>query len=256
MNNSTELKRVVDGIAYNTTTSQFVHEHPEDDASGSSETGVRKSCVQLFRTRTGQFFLAMRRPAILIEGVGKQVVDDMLVPIGAEHAMRWLGKHCPAKINELQELSGSDGTSTTFSLRMDESLKRALVLNAGMQKMSLNAWCVQALEKTLANRKPFLSFPASAYVEVHSGRRVLTDEGQPGMDGILGSGTPDELMQAALAAFIFNYPIAWTDVYLKVFMHTFSTLQARLEHHGYTAEICANMVAWLKLQERGTASVL
>lgn len=135
------IKRIIDGITYNTDTATRVV------VVTAISPGPDWEDTALYQTRSGHFFLAGQggpgsrwgvaaagRAAEGIEAIGRE---------GARHILLSLGH-----ADVLASLWGGDATS--YPLRLPPSLKDAAAAMASVEKTSLNALIVRAIERYLA----------------------------------------------------------------------------------------------------------
>jgi hypothetical protein len=149
MYNSRPLKRVIDGKSYNTDTATLLHEHVEEDElqeNGPHGPNPYPFYQQLYRTRYGKFFLALRNESFLNHATGENDLLDRIVPVEIDRAVKWMELYCNEKIEQFVDVPEAGDPSTTLTLRMDKALKSSLNTASIAEGISMNVWCVRALE--------------------------------------------------------------------------------------------------------------
>ena len=154
------IKRVIDGKAYNTDTSQLIHEYLEDDDERPDPRhpfGMAQHpyAEQLYRTRLGKFFFVLRNEPyknLAIQDGGDLDFQDRIIPLQQEHAVKWMEKHCNEKITQFVDVPEAGEPSTTLTLRLDKVLKILLGAAAVKDGVSLNNWCVRVLEDAVKDK--------------------------------------------------------------------------------------------------------
>jgi hypothetical protein len=154
------MKRVIDGKAYNTETAQLIHEYLENDDDTPNPRhpfGMAQHpyAERLYRTRLGKFFLVLRHEPYInpaIQDGGDLDLQDRIVPLEPEPAMKWMEKHCNEKITDFVEVPEAGEPSTTLTLRLDKVLKILLGAAAVKDAVSLNGWCVRVLEAAVKDK--------------------------------------------------------------------------------------------------------
>jgi predicted HicB family RNase H-like nuclease len=66
-----------------------------------------------------------------------------------DHAIKWMEKHCNTKITDYVQVPEAGEPSTTLTLRLDTVLKICLNAAAVQEGISMNLWCVRALEAAM-----------------------------------------------------------------------------------------------------------
>ncbi len=153
------LKRVIDGKAYNTETATLIHEEdlPDVDANFDTFGPDSEHCVQLYRTRFGKFFLVERNEAFMNLATEEVDFRDSIYPLEQEDAMKWMEKYCNDKIERYLDVEEAGDSSTTLTLRMEKITKVLLGGAAAKEGVSMNAWCVRALQEAV--EKVDLTYP-------------------------------------------------------------------------------------------------
>ncbi len=150
-------KQVINGKAYNTQTATLIHEHIDnDDAHPRHPFGMAQFpyAEQLFRTRFGKFFLVLRNESYWNPAIDDSDLQDRIVPLEPEQAIKWIEKYCNEKISDYIDVPEAGEPSTTLTLRLDKVLKILLNEAAVKKGVSMNQWCVQALEAAVKANGP------------------------------------------------------------------------------------------------------
>lgn len=152
------MKRIVDGVTYNTDTSRLLASQNWKSQEGEDVTG------NLYQTQAGAFFeLRNWTEQVWVERLGETEPRErtVLVPLRADDARKWMLEgdvEVHANVfDDPPEAKGDDepGSSTIF-IRMAPSLKRAVEQAAAAAKLSVNAWMIQRAEAGLPtpSKKP------------------------------------------------------------------------------------------------------
>ena len=150
----TLMKRVVDGVAYNTATSTRL---AEKEWNEQDERG-RNANVEatLYQTQKGAFFVHKRTFTEWWDhdaGEAEQRTRDECIPMMADEASGWLLRgvvnisHNP--FGELPEAAAEAEPGATLYLRVPASLKRRVEGAAKFESLSGNAWMMRCLERCL-----------------------------------------------------------------------------------------------------------
>jgi len=148
----TPIKQVINGRAYNTETSRFIHEYLDNDTSKPRHSfGMEQFpyAEQMFRTRFGKFFLILRNEPHWNPAIDELDLQDRVIPVDPEQAIKWMEKYCNEKIADYVDVPEAGEPSTTLTLRLDKVLKIFLNAAAVHDGVSMNLWCVRALEAAL-----------------------------------------------------------------------------------------------------------
>lgn len=148
------IKQVIDGKAYNTETASFIHEYieaDEDEAEPRHPFNMAQYpyAEQMFRTRFGKFFLILRNEPYRNPANDDVDLRDRAIPLEPEQAIKWMEKYCNAKIAEYVDVPEAGEPSTTLTLRLDKVLKIRLNAAAIEEGVSMNLWCVRALDAAI-----------------------------------------------------------------------------------------------------------
>jgi hypothetical protein len=148
------MKQVIEGKAYNTATSKLIHEHSVDYDENQHNFGPEYPYTeQLFRTRFGKFFLVVHNEAYNNPAIDDIDLRNRIVPLETDHAVKWMEKHCNDKITDYVDVPEAGEPSTTLTLRLDKVLKISLNAAAIQEGVSMNQWCVRALEAAVAQHE-------------------------------------------------------------------------------------------------------
>jgi hypothetical protein len=187
MFNALPLKRVLDGKSYNTETATLVHEHiAEDELQAGNPNGPNPnpSYQQLYRTRLGKFFFVLRNESFWNHAIAESDLQDRIVPIELDRAVKWMAEHCNEKIEQFIDVPEAGDTSATLTLRMDAALKSNLNFAANKDGVSMNSWCVRTLDGTYKVWKPETTMLLLAVPSIPHGHGLSFKKGVA--DGILG----------------------------------------------------------------------
>jgi hypothetical protein len=187
MFNARPLKRVLDGKSYNTETATLIHEYVPDDEQQDGPHGPNPnpSYQQLYRTRFGKFFLVLRNDSFWNHAIGDSDLQDIIVPIEIDRALKWMELYCNEKIEQFLEVPEAGEPSTTLTLRMDKSLKSRLSAASITEDISMNVWCVRALDNASKIWHPEANVLPIAIPNIPHGHGLSFKKGLA--DGILGS---------------------------------------------------------------------
>ena len=151
------MKRVVDGVTYNTATSTkvAVSEWEEADKGPKRDLVVKQ---ELFQNRLGAFFLLMRREWQEWEPDERVWFHNdrvEIVPISRERAQGWLLSGQVEIVDssvfgEPPEAEVEEKPGATIYLRLPPSLKNRIETRAKSDGLSVNAWAMRCLERSLA----------------------------------------------------------------------------------------------------------
>lgn len=152
------LKQVIDGKAYNTATATLIYEYLESDDTVSGHRhpyGMEEYpyAEQMFRTRFGKFFLVIRNESSMNPAHNEIELKDRIIPLESDKAIKWMEKHCNDKIDQYVEVPEAGEPSTTLTLRLDKILKIGLNAAAIQEGVSMNVWCVRALDAAIEGVK-------------------------------------------------------------------------------------------------------
>jgi hypothetical protein len=141
------VSRVIDGKTYNTRTALNCHMHTES----KDEYGV-PHLIELYRTRHDQYFLVEHNIPHPSMDAEKRGLIDVLTPITLEQAEGWVEKYCPWRKEKIFA-SSCEADTTTLTLRIDKMTKAQLIAQAAKYNLTLNAYCLLKLEKSLYEKE-------------------------------------------------------------------------------------------------------
>jgi hypothetical protein len=145
------LKRIVDGVTYNTATSRLLATSTWEDHDNDEHE------EELYQTRGGAFFL--------VNTVTKKVWVERdrewderecieVEPLDADRAQKWMMQGDVEVIDnpfgDPPEAEAETEPGSTVYVRVPPSLKRAIDQAAGKASLSVNAWAMQCLERCLS----------------------------------------------------------------------------------------------------------
>jgi hypothetical protein len=149
------MKRIVDGVTYNTdTATRLARTEWEDDNRYEPTYGW--DCVgELYQTRGGAFFVLVTKTKAADardpDDEGKQRVECS--PLTAAEAQSWLCEgdvevfHNP--FEDPPEATGEVEPGATIYLRVPSALKRAVDTAAEQAGVSVNVWAMRCVERCL-----------------------------------------------------------------------------------------------------------
>ncbi len=153
------MKRVIDGVTYNTDTSTLIAQATDDQETITGE--LAKSLeLRLYQTRGGAFFLHIhtetsRRNS---EGGFRDIVRNEFEPLTASEARHWV-TDSGYQVEVLNDASGEppeaaaeETPGATLYIRLPASLKDQIEAAAGNEKLSVNSWAMRCLERCIAIR--------------------------------------------------------------------------------------------------------
>ena len=258
------IRRVVNGTAYNTSTSLLL-KAVESEETGSQGGDINTVLTQgLYRTRNRDYFLAQWID-VVSRKTGPLTSSDSIEPISLDAAKSWLQQHDPENFELViwpqasAEKQKSGGTVLT--LRVPVNLKTVLDLQAHEQKISTNQLAINYLEFGAANRVSDPKPSITRYVtEDLAKRRLLTDSGRPGLDAIKNNGEGLNEKRTMFAELFRDHSRGMTKAMRNTLI---SVLEGPPEGSGLTAaerqlwkdQIQKDAVRWLRLlDERATTS--
>lgn len=249
------IKRVIDGVAYNTETSTKLHSRKlEADSAYAAEYGVQPeaSVEELFQTRAGRFYFVYRQIAQWDSLRRAPIFRDEVVPTTRENAAEWMKQHAPesqlAFVMNLKFVTESPPSQagTVMSLRVASHLKERVAFRAKLRGKSTNAYIEACLHYCIENDIDTPPPPPSVYVTNDDGTRLLTDSGLPGIDAIQENGDPLQLLRAECAAAMRDKGHGIPPQIRKMLINILS-----LPEEDQTRAILLNDVKrWLELYER------
>jgi predicted HicB family RNase H-like nuclease len=156
------MKRVIDGVTYNTDTATLIARAEEDrDFNQYSNEPAVSLEIGLYQTRGGAFFLhtsteTSRQNA---EGEWRDVVRNEFEPLTASEARHWIANSqyqvevITDVFGEPPEAAVEDTAGATLYIRIPASLKEQIETTAETEKLSVNSWVMRCMESCLVSRK-------------------------------------------------------------------------------------------------------
>ena len=136
------IKRIVEGTTYNSETSQLLHEHKI-----TTDNALHR--LQLYKTRTGEFFLVQRDEPYNDYSTDTIKLRDSVIPMSPDLAIRWVAKYCPELSEQLFSYHTGE-VSTTLTLRLPGSVNHpALKGGAWSQKTTSQVEAGKAVSNPL-----------------------------------------------------------------------------------------------------------
>lgn len=145
------MKRIVDGVTYNTETSSWLGRRRTVGADPSE-----KLVETLYQTRGGAFFIVERRETVewnKSEQEAELRVRRTFVPVSAERAQSWM---LEGEVHVFRNPFGDPPEAiaeakpgATIYIRVPATLKRAADAAASEQKLSGNVWAMRCIERCL-----------------------------------------------------------------------------------------------------------
>jgi hypothetical protein len=148
------MKRIVDGVTYNTETSRLLakYEFSDDDDA--------EHAVGLYQTRGGAFFeIDSWTQTRWIERERRTEERDRreLTPMSADEAQKWIVEGDVEVIDnpfdDPPEAASEEEPGSTVYVRVPPSLKRAIDQAASAANVSTNAWAMRCLERCVGDSK-------------------------------------------------------------------------------------------------------
>lgn len=133
MTNEIRCKRIIDGRTYNTETSTVLGQWEADDAP------IEEA---LFKTRHGAYFLWITE---------QQDYRELIRPLSAEAAQKWMEEHCRSELLEAEfgEMPEAGDPEARITLRIPETLRKRIAAIAEDRNQSVNAWIQRCLERSI-----------------------------------------------------------------------------------------------------------
>jgi HicB family len=150
------MKRIVNGLTYNTETSRLVAKSEWEVGDTNSPYYGMEREGELYQTRGGAFFLVTTThvPETRDSEARDKVECD---PLTSKRAQAWINDGDVEVFNnpfeEPPEATAEGETSGTIYARMTASLKRDVEAAAGKVGVSANVWVTRCLEQCLRNQK-------------------------------------------------------------------------------------------------------
>lgn len=143
------MKRIINGLTYNTETSTRVAQSEWLDHDDNSEvTGV------LYQTRGGAFFVhhVSRSEVKNRHGEWDVRIRNDITPLTAERAHAWMMDDAEVFTNPFEdppEAAAEMEAAATLYVRVPTALKRRVDAAADAQGVSANAWAMRCIERCL-----------------------------------------------------------------------------------------------------------
>ena len=148
------MKRIVDGVAYNTDTSTWV---ARKSATRQDEKGREvDEMTILFQTAKGAYFLHKTASVVLHAQNNEKREADEIIPMTADEARAWMLNGDVQVIHDpfaegIPEAEPEVEQGTTIYLRVPATLKQRVEAAADRANRSCNAWIIKCLEVGLTN---------------------------------------------------------------------------------------------------------
>jgi predicted HicB family RNase H-like nuclease len=155
------MKRVIDGVTYNTDTATLIAKADDDTELDKYSGEPAKSLeLRLYQTRGGAFFLHMHTETSRAnsEGEWRDIVRDEFEPLTASEAQHWVAKsgYQVEVLNDVfgepPEAAAEAQPGATLYVRVPASLKEQIEAAAEMEKVSVNAWMMRCAEFCIVSR--------------------------------------------------------------------------------------------------------
>ncbi|NIE63147.1 hypothetical protein [Burkholderia sp. Ax-1719] len=199
------LKRVIDGVAYNTRTATALGETlinaPDDSSSGA----LTQRLQVLFVTRGNRYFLATWTASRDIDKASAAGPVN-LTPFSRDQAQSWLAVHCPESAESLRMslrvVEQPPSTGAAVSVRLSANLKESITLRAQVRGIPANDLYNAYLRHGFATdlTAPVPSADRYRTEDGPAGVRLLNDQGVPALDGIEGDGSSVDIIRGEYAA--------------------------------------------------------
>ena len=155
------MKRIMDGVTYNTDTSTLIAQvaTPIDGKWLNPDDGIEYDYLdKLYQTRGGAFFLHLNLEGVQHnqeEGEWQTKRLDTFTPKTHEEATAWLHETDNVEIfsdvlGEPPEATAEQEKGATIYIRVPASLKARVDRAALDQKLSSNAWAMRCIENCLS----------------------------------------------------------------------------------------------------------
>jgi hypothetical protein len=149
------MKRIIDGVTYNTDTATLIaradEDYPYDDLTNEA---ARTEALRLYQTRGGAFFLHIhtRTSRRNSEREWRDIELNEFTPMTADEAQSWVnGTQCQVELlndvfGEPPEAAAEEVMGATLYIRVPASLKERIDTAAKGQGLSVNAWLMRCTE--------------------------------------------------------------------------------------------------------------
>ncbi len=142
------MKRVINGVTYNTDTSTLL---AEKQTEGYYNPRHWDDCIErLYKTRAGHYFLAAEFDFGRPVGAFEQDIRYTCRPLSEDEVRGWIAKGDVHVHHDPFAPLADDGTPTAFLLRLPPALKQRLEQAAKDAGLSGNAWAVRCLERCVS----------------------------------------------------------------------------------------------------------
>jgi hypothetical protein len=142
------MKRIIDGVTYNTDTSTVLARSEYETAYNHQDRHCEGT---LYQTRGGAFFVAEEIDLGRKDEDGNRIVSNRFVALSRERAEKWIMagdvEVCHNPFGEPPEAEAEP--CATIYLRVPSSLKKRIDQAATTSSMSINAWALRCLERSL-----------------------------------------------------------------------------------------------------------
>jgi hypothetical protein len=152
------MKRIIDGVTYNTDTSTLIAKSEWiEEANSFQPVEVRHSHL-LYQTRGGAFFTTETRETERKNAAGDWIDDHRtdFTPLTADRAREWLLEGEVELLNDVfgepPEAAAESSPAATIYVRVPTSLKNQIEAAAANDKLSVNAWAIRCMEGCIAAR--------------------------------------------------------------------------------------------------------
>jgi predicted HicB family RNase H-like nuclease len=162
------MKRIVDGVTYNTDTATRLARSVWEDTPGEEVTGI------LYQTRGGAFFVhTYAEKEVWIERIGgteKREVSQF-EPLSAKDAHEWIMtgevEVFSNPFEDPPEATAEPEPGATIYIRVPMALKKSVDEAARAASVSSNVWAMRCLERCVATQK---AEPAPQKEKVETGK--------------------------------------------------------------------------------------
>ncbi|MGY8682675.1 hypothetical protein Q2941_33590 [Bradyrhizobium sp. UFLA05-153] len=169
------MKRIVNGVTYNTETSRVLARSIWTDADDNKVTS------ELFQTRGGAFFIVHSwSEQVWNERIRINETRDQFEfePMSAEQAQAWILEGEVEVVDDSPfgdppEAKAETEPGSTVYVRVPSSLKRTIDQEAGKAKLSTNAWAMKCMERCLSDSEEGKKAISAAF---HYARGLVWDE--------------------------------------------------------------------------------
>jgi hypothetical protein len=140
------MKRLVDGVTYNTNTATLLAESEYQVDWNNREY---PTLGHLYQTRGDTFFIA-EYITIGQDHGGEDIHKIRFLKCSEDGARLWINTgNVEVHLNPFEE-KGSEETTGTVYVRMDAALKRQIEAAADADGLSVNSWAMRCFEKCLS----------------------------------------------------------------------------------------------------------